>query len=97
MPEAVPLTENQLRALRLLGECTRQRPFDIWCLSGDYNAGMRQQILQTFYGTKWSRAKSGIGAIRAAFYEALAITGQCEAEREENFTAKAKELTANAV
>ena len=93
MPE---LNSNQLRALRLLGNCTRSQPFHIWGLAGTHNAGMRQQILCYFHGKKVPKNQAGVIAMRDAFYKALEITGECEAEREENFVAKAKELTVNA-
>lgn len=82
---------NLPEAIRLLAAWTRNR-FDIWNLSGSHNAGNRAIILSQLTGVRQPQSKSGVNALREAFYVALEVTGTCMAHREDDFIAKAKSV-----
>jgi len=71
-------------AIRVLGTYTAGR-FDIWMLAGSSKASCRAHVMSVLQGKRVPQSQSGVTAIRSAFYEALSITGECEAHREENF------------
>ncbi len=82
--ETCPMSAETLQAIRLLKIHTAGR-FDLWGLAGRSNAERRAQVMSALVGTRTPQAKAGVNALRAAFYKALGIVGDCEAEREENF------------
>jgi hypothetical protein len=88
------VTPATLTAIRLLGHNTANR-FDIWQLAGARNADRRARILSALTGTRQPQSKAGVTALRAAFYNALGIIGECEAEREENFRFVCGEIIAS--
>ena len=73
-----------IEAIQLLAALTCDR-FDIWMLAGSGNAAHRARLMGVLLSTKTTQAKSGVNAIRDAFYERLQIEGSCEAHREDNF------------
>jgi hypothetical protein len=73
-----------IEAIQLLAAFTRDR-FDIWMLAGSGNAAHRARLMGILLSAKTTQAKSGVNAIRDAFYERLQITGECIAHREDNF------------
>jgi hypothetical protein len=75
---------NTQEAIRLLGTYTAGR-FDIWMLSGSAKASCRAHVLSVLLGVKTPQSKSGVNALREAFYQAGNIEGDCLAAREENF------------
>ena len=81
---------NVKEALKLLGIYTAGS-FDIWTLAGPVKASCRAHILSTLVGGKVPQSKSGVNALRDAFYAVAEITGEYPAERERNFIAWAKE------
>jgi hypothetical protein len=88
------VTPAALTAIRLLGHNTANR-FDIWQLAGPRNADRRARILSALTGTRQPQSKAGVTALRTAFYDALGIIGECEAEREENFRFVCGEIDAS--
>jgi len=85
------MDSNVREAIRILGINTAGR-FDVWMLAGGPKASCRAHVMSTLAGKRMPQSKSGVTAIRSAFYEALAITGECEAHREEQFRAICREL-----
>jgi hypothetical protein len=77
-------TNGIMEAIRLLGAYTAGR-FDIWMLSGSQKASCRAHLMSTLLGVKTPQSKSGVTALREAFYRAGNITGDCLAAKEENF------------
>ena len=59
---------------------------EVYNLAGDSRAKVRQQVMSLLLGRKAKRAESGVTAIRAEFYRLAEVTGDCGAERSENFT-----------
>ena len=83
------MNENLKQAVRLLhiytaGHC------NVWQLAGNAKASCRAHIMSVLLGAKTPQSKSGVNAMREAFYSAAGITGDCEAHREENFRAWVK-------
>ena len=62
--------------------------FDIWTIAGGYNTQKRQLVMSALHGKKMPISKCGVTAIRADLYAALEVTGNCEANREDDFTNK---------
>lgn len=81
-----PPTPGTLKAIRLCAAFTNNR-FDLWSLTGNQggHAANRAILLSALRGERLPQSKAGFNALRAAFYDALGIVGECEAEREENF------------
>ncbi len=75
---------NVERAVRLLGVYSAGR-FDIWALAGSARGSQRAHVLSALAGVKVPQSKAGVNAIRSALYEAIGITGECEAHREDSF------------
>jgi hypothetical protein len=73
-----------LRAIRLLGRYTSNR-FDVWGIAGGQNAAVRARLMTELKGVKVPQSKSGVTAIEEEFYAVCGITGNCGAERQENF------------
>ena len=90
------MTENQKRALHLLGSATGGR-FDIWMLSGPARARLRAGIMSQLTGSKVPQAKAGVNAMRKAFHALGAITGTCHHDADENFFEWAKRQIAAGV
>lgn len=82
--ETCTISAETLQAISLLETHTAGR-FDLSSLAGRHNAERRAQVMSALVGTGTPQAKAGVNALRAAFYKALGIVGDCEAEREENF------------
>lgn len=80
---------NPTEALRLFGEWTRGR-FDVWMLAGSHNASNRAILLSQLTGARQTQAKSGVNALREAFYSAYNVTGDCLAAMQDDFISKAK-------
>jgi len=80
-----------IEAVRLLAAFTLDR-FDIWMLSGAGNAAHRARLMSTLLDAKTPQSKSGVTAIRDAFYERLQITGSCGAHREDNFRESCRQI-----
>ena len=87
------MAPNQLKALQLLKALTRDR-FDIWMLAGSSNARLRAALMSELTGSKVPQSKSGVNAIRDAFYAVGNISGDCLYEQENNFIAWARQQTA---
>lgn len=83
-------------AIHLLGVYTANR-FDLWMLAGSSKASCRAHLMSALQGTRVPQSKSGITAIRNAFYSLLNIAGECEAHREELFRAVCKEAQEDVV
>jgi len=81
---------NTQEAIRVLGIYTAGR-FDIWMLAGSSKASCRAHVMSVLQGKRVPQSQSGITAIRSAFYEALSITGECEAHRQESFQSVCRE------
>lgn len=77
-------------AIRVLGAYTAGR-FDLWILSGNPKARARAHIMSVLMDHDMPQSKSGINAMRETFYAKLGITGECLAEREEQFIKVCKE------
>ncbi len=77
-------TDSVKEAIRLLGVYTAGR-FDVWALMGPAKASCRAHVMSVLCEHKMPQAKSGVTAIRAKFYAALGIAGNCEAIREDVF------------
>lgn len=77
-------------ALKLLGTYTAGR-FDFWMLAGPTKASCRAHIMSELMGKKMPQSKSGVTAMRDAFYEIAKPEGNCIAAREESFLAWAKQ------
>ena len=71
-------------AIRVLGIYTAGR-FDVWMLAGNQKASCRAHVMSILLGKSTPQSKSGVNAIRDAFYLACNITGECPSHREENF------------
>lgn len=85
-------TEPTIEAIRLLGIYTGGT-FDIWSLAGHAKASCRAHIMRVLIGLeRCPQSKAGVNALREAFYLAGGITGECLAEREENFLAWVREV-----
>ncbi len=82
---------NIREALRLLGVYTAGR-YDVWILAGSQRASARAHIMAELLGVpKVPQSKSGVNALRAAFYAACNVTGEYEALREDRFMAIARD------
>lgn len=79
-------------AIRLLGAYTGGR-FDIWLLAGGSKASCRAHVMSVLTGQRVPQSKAGVNAIRSAFYARLGVTGEYEAQREQNFVAICKGIT----
>jgi hypothetical protein len=93
--ETCPMSAETLHAIRLLEMHTQGR-FGLLSLAGRSNAERRAQVMSALVGTRMPQAKSGVNALRAAFYKALGIVGDGEAEREESFLFVCGEAAASA-
>ena len=84
---------KQREALRLLSVYTAGR-FDIWIIAGPQRASCRSHVMSELLGVKTPQSKSGVNAIRDAFYAVAgdAITGNCIAAREDAFLEWARGL-----
>lgn len=89
-----PPSAQTLQAIRRLGAFTQGR-YDIWGLAGSHLAASRAIVLSDLLGYRVPQSKAGVTALRTAFYNALGIVGECEAEREENFRFVCRELAAS--
>lgn len=78
------MPESVREAIRLLGVYTAGR-YDLWALAGQGKASCRAHVMSALCGQKMTQAKSGVTALRSAFYAAIGIAGECEAARESNF------------
>lgn len=85
------MTENQIRALKLLDTATHGR-FDFWMLSGDSNGAKRAEIMTAFNGVKTPKGKAGVNAMRNAFYAVANPAGDCEAARQPAFAEWARKV-----
>ncbi len=86
------MTENVLNAIRLLGVYTAGR-FDIFALAGPQKASCRAHIMSTIQGRRIPQAKSGVYAIREAFFAALRPDGGCVAAQEDRFAEICRTIT----
>jgi hypothetical protein len=84
-----PMTENQRKALALLGQASRR--FDCLDLTGPRNAKLRQTIMALLVGSKLPQAKCGVNALRDEFYKIAKPEGHAIASREQAFTAWAQQ------
>lgn len=82
--ETATVSQNTLSAINRLGRMTRGR-FDVWMLAGSHLAASRAIVMSDLLGYRVPQSKAGVNALREAFYQALSITGTCEAHREDNF------------
>lgn len=85
------LTTHQLKALLLL----RSYRFEVWTTAGPARASVRAHIMSELVnnGERYPQSKSGVTAMRSAFYQLGGIEGECEAHREENFKTWAVQQT----
>lgn len=83
------MTEQQKEALRLLGVYTARR-YDVWLLMGSGKASCRAHIMSALHGKNMPQSKSGVNALRDAFYGMCNPQGECDAVREDNFIQWAK-------
>ena len=90
MKKQAAVIPNVKEAIQLLNIYTAGR-FDIWMLAGSARASCRAHVMSTLNGYKTPQSKSGVTALRSAFYSALNITGECEAHRADNFLAIVKD------
>ena len=92
------MNRNQMLALLALKAYTAGR-FDIWILAGSAKATCRQHVMTVLLngeqGKNIPQAKCGVNALRDALYSIANVTGECEAHREDNFIAWAKQQTAD--
>ena len=58
--------------------------YDVWRLVGARNAATRALVMSKLIGRKVTQAQAGINALSQAFYDALHITGDCDAAKNEN-------------
>lgn len=77
---------NTAEAVRLLGVYTAGR-FDVWVLAGNAKAGCRAHIMSALLGRRVPQSKSGVNAMREAFYNLANPAGDCPAAREKSFIA----------
>lgn len=98
MSNNIKITNGQLAAIALLGNATLGH-YVIWDLAGDANKSIRQSIMTVLLGIgKIPVAKCGVTAMAKEFYELAgsALDGYtCEANREDKFTAWAKQMIAD--
>lgn len=85
----IAVTTATKDALRVLAAYTAGR-FDLWALAGGPRASSRAHVMSILQGRRVPQAQSGVTALRSAFYEALGVTGDCEAIREDDFIEKAR-------
>lgn len=83
---AVPAVPPRVyEAVKLLGEFTRGT-FNLWAISGQSNAKLRQRIMAALSGrAKVPQSEAGVNALQAAFYAVARPEGSCEARREPAF------------
>lgn len=86
------MPENITNAVRLLGIYTAGR-FDIFALAGPQKASCRAHIMSTIQGRRVPQSKSGVYAIREAFFAALKPAGGCVAAQEDTFSELCQSLT----
>lgn len=94
------MNDNHREALRLLGVYTAGR-FDPWILMGPSKASCRAHVMSAFNGKKTPQSKSGVNAIKEAFYAIVNAEGtgvfktdDCSASQDVAFAAWARQQTA---
>jgi hypothetical protein len=80
--EIIQREADRVNAHLLLGQLTDAR-FEVYALAGPRNAAARASLMTLLTGVKVPQAKSGVNALKAAFYADM--RGECEREKELNF------------
>ena len=82
---------HELEAVRLFGMFTN-RTFQIWHLSGSGNAANRATIMTLLCDVRMPQARSGVTSLRKALYKLSGVTGNCEAEQQDNLRDWCKQI-----
>lgn len=86
---------NVTKAIKTLSAYTNGR-FSLFSLAGNARTSCRAHVMADLLGLpKIAQSKAGVVALRAAFYEALNIAGDCEAVRDNAFIATCRNIMAN--
>jgi hypothetical protein len=85
------LTQHELEAVRMLGVYTA-KTFKLVHLTGKHRAAHRAHVMSELCGVKMPQSKSGITAIREALYKLSGVTGNCEAEQQDNLREWCKQI-----
>lgn len=84
---------STLSALKYLGAYTAGQ-FDFWMLAGNQKATCRAHVMSELMGKKMPQSKSGVTALREAFYAIAKPEGNCLAIQEKSFVEWAKQQLA---
>ena len=75
-------TENQRKAFRALAQIK-----DVYCLTGNRNKELRQNIYSMLKGRQTTKAESGINNIQQELFKLSGVTGNCLAVKNQNLLA----------
>lgn len=94
------MNANIKEAVRVLAAYTADR-FDLWALAGGARASCRAHVMSVLLGRKVPQSKSGVFAMREAFYAVpeFASAGdsdECAAGQDARFRAKCRAIMAAA-